>query len=131
MSKKKIGRTPLDFTEAEVLEAIKGSSGILLKVAQKLNTAWDTARKYTQMYPACVAALENELETVLDVAENNLFQAINSKDMDAIKWFLSRKGRHRGYADRQAIDVAANVTIDGVDTLTPVQEAALKAALKL
>ena len=44
--------------------------------------------------------MSDELETVLDTAENNLFQAINAKDLDAIKWFLSRKGRSRGYADR-------------------------------
>jgi hypothetical protein len=100
MEEEKTGRPPYDFTEEEILAAIDGSSGIMLRVAQKLKCTWATARKYVEMHPTAVAAMSEQLESVLDVAENNVFQAINSKDLDMTKWFLSRKGRARGYGDQ-------------------------------
>ena len=100
MTEKKAGRKEIDFTEDEVLAAIRGSCGIMARVAKNLSCEWSTARKYVERFESAKLAMDDELETVLDTAENNLFQAINSKDIDAIKWFLSRKGRARGYADR-------------------------------
>ena len=100
MTEKKAGRKEIDFTEGEVLAAIKGSCGIMARVAKNLSCEWSTAKKYVERFESAKLAMDDELETVLDTAENNLFQAINSKDIDAIKWFLSRKGRARGYADR-------------------------------
>ena len=100
MEEKKTGRPEISFTELQVLDAIKGSCGIMARVAKTLGCDWATARKYVERYESAGKAMSDELETVLDTAENNLFQAINAKDLDAIKWFLSRKGRSRGYADR-------------------------------
>lgn len=100
MTEKKAGRKEIDFTEDEVLAAIKGSCGIMARVAKNLSCEWSTAKKYVERFESAKLAMDDELETVLDTAENNLFQAINAKDIDAIKWFLSRKGRSRGYADR-------------------------------
>lgn len=100
MTEKKAGRKEIDFTEDEVLAAIRGSCGIMARVAKNLSCEWSTAKKYVERFESAKLAMDDELETVLDTAENNLFQAINAKDIDAIKWFLSRKGRSRGYADR-------------------------------
>lgn len=100
MNEKNAGRKEIDFTKEEVLAAIKGSCGIMARVAKGLGCDWSTAKKYVNRFESALSAMDDELETVLDTAENNLFQAINAKDLDAIKWFLARKGRGRGYADR-------------------------------
>lgn len=103
MKKTNTGRPPLDFTEEDVLAAVMGSNGITTRVANTLNCAYDTARKYMAMYPAAQAAFADEIEKVLDVAESKLFKAINADDMESVKWFLSRKGKHRGYSERTEV----------------------------
>ena len=103
MKKEKTGRPPLDFTEDEILAAVLGSNGIMTRVSNSLGCAYDTARKYMAMYPAAQAAFADEIEKVLDVAESKLFKAINSDDMESVKWFLSRRGKHRGYSERTEV----------------------------
>lgn len=100
MKDKETGRPPFDFTEEELLAAIQGSNGIVAQVARRLGCVWATAKKYIDASPVAQDAMAAELEAVLDVAENNLFKAINERDLDAIKWFLGRKGKHRGYSER-------------------------------
>lgn len=43
-------------------------------------------------------ALEDARETALDMAEHQLFEAADRGEPWAIKFFLSRVGKHRGYS---------------------------------
>ena len=94
----------LDFQMEQVLSAIEGSGGIMSNVARKLDCAWDTAKAYCLKWDETKQALVNEQETILDIAENTLVDKIKEGDEQSAKWYLSKKGKHRGYGDSVAIE---------------------------
>ena len=83
------------------------SGGILLPIAKKMDIPYNTlvdfvkSNKYGE---ACQEILHNEREKITDLAEKNLFQKINDKSFPAIKFYLSTKGKDRGYVERQEVD---------------------------
>ena len=105
------------FTEAQVLEAIKDTGGIMLQIAKKLDCDWNTARKYSNMWDATKEALKAEEEKVLDIGESQMLKQVQAGDGQMIRWMLSRKGRDRGYGDKQEIEHSApagiNINIKG------------------
>lgn len=116
MAKKKRapGRPLIQFKEEDVLAAIKGSRGIIARIAGNLKCDWTTADNHIKRFPGLTEALRAETEGVLDVCEDKLHKAINLDDIGTIKWYLSKKGKERGYGDELA--VAATV-----ETVTPIQ----------
>lgn len=94
--KRSTGR-PQKWTEKQILDAIKGSAGIRATIIKKLNIAYCTLKSYENKYPSVREALYVEEETVLDMAEGNLFKLIQNGDPTAIYYFLNNKGRRRGY----------------------------------
>ena len=92
-----------------VLEAIKNSGGIITTVQahlvplinQKLN--WETVKNLTNKWEETKAAMEAERQTVLDVAENNIFQEIYKHNAELSKWYLKMKGKDRGYIETQEL----------------------------
>jgi len=107
---------PLDI----MLDAIKGSGGITLTVAQRLQCDWMTAQKYINKWETSKTAFEAEGQQILDIAESvlerNIRIAYNQQrdpqtgeehlvDTSDAKWILSRKGKERGYADKSEVEV--------------------------
>ena len=86
-----------------VLKAIQNSGGIITTVqahlvplvGQKLN--WETVKNLTNKWDETKEAMEAERQTVLDVAENNIFQEIYKHNSELSKWYLKMKGKDRGY----------------------------------
>lgn len=101
--KKGAGRNPINFTEDQVLAAISGSLAIVSRVAKNLNCDWTTADNYIKKYPAAVEAMKAEEQAVLDLCETKIIKAINLDDVGSAKWYLSKKGKDRGYGDEQII----------------------------
>lgn len=99
----------IDITEAEMLEAITNTQGLISKIKRNLEKikrqhyAWETVEKYAHKWPSCEDAIREEKETMLDVAENNVFIALNSKDLATSKWYLKMKGQERGYIETQEV----------------------------
>jgi len=83
-----------------VLDAISGSGAIMSTIAKRLNCGWATARSYVQRWEETQQAYEDEEQTILDMAESTLYQAIRNNDVQAAKWLLSTKGKRRGYSER-------------------------------
>ena len=103
-----------------MLDAIKGSGGITLTVAQRLKCDWMTAQKYINKWATSKTAFEAEGQQILDIAESvlerNIRIAYNQQrdpqtgeehlvDTSDVKWLLSRKGKIRGYADKAEIEI--------------------------
>jgi len=107
--KKETQRRTSRFTKIKVLKAIEGSGGIITNIAQNLNCDWHTARKYANKYEEAKLLLESESEGLLDNAENAMHNLISSGDVTMIKYYLSTKGRKRGYTERQEIDLTNNI----------------------
>ncbi len=94
------------WKQAQVLRAIKGSGGIVSTVAKRMKCDWRTANRYVNKWNATVLAMENERETVLDVCESTLVRSITQGDTHSAKWYLTKKGRHRGYDDVQEVSIS-------------------------
>ena len=98
-----------NITKENVLEAIKGSQGLVSKVKRKLEeiigetVCWDTVDAYIHKWPEAEAAVRAEKELMLDLAENNVFKALSKDDLATSKWYLKMKGKERGYVETQEI----------------------------
>lgn len=101
-----------EYTKEQVLTAIKSSGGIISTVQKKLGCmSWSTANKYINKWNETKKAYEDESEIVLDIAEGVVVKGIQAGDAQLAKWYLSTKGRRRGY------DVQAHVVMDNTDPL--------------
>jgi len=94
-----------------VLDAIKGSGAIMSTIARRLGVDWHTADKYCRKWEATKQALIDEEERTLDLAESTLLKSIESGDTQSAKWYLSTKGKKRGYSERHEITGAEGVAI--------------------
>jgi hypothetical protein len=86
--------------EKALIEALKGSGGILSKVAQKLGVSWHTVEKRIAKNPAALEAFNAEREFLKDMAESTIVKAISQGDVGAARWVLSTLGRSRGYGEK-------------------------------
>ena len=91
------------YTAVQFIAAIPGSGGIISSICQTVGCSWGTAKRYIDQHPNVTKAYRDELETILDKAESMLIKAIEDGDLESVKWYLARKGKHRGYAERQEI----------------------------
>ena len=84
-------------TKQAVLEAIKGSLGIISTIAKRLDCESRTAKRLIDKWQETKDALIDEQELVLDLADTGLYDALIKKEQWAIKFILSTKGQSRGY----------------------------------
>ena len=98
----------LHYKEEDIIEAIKGTGGIISTIAKKLNCSWTAADKYTSNWESTKKCLEDERETVLDLAESAVIREIQNGDIQAAKYMLSTKGKRRGYTEKQEIEMTGS-----------------------
>lgn len=113
-----------NLTKDEVLEAIRGSNGIITNVQRKLEASrgqrisWDTTAKYVDKWEETKTALQSEKEAVLDMAEHNILKdIIDRHDVGTSKWYLRMKGKERGYIETSEVQMASadplNINLNG------------------
>lgn len=103
-----------------LLEAIKGSGGVVSVIADALGVAWHTADKAIQESEEAKQALSNEMEKRLDLAESVVIKNIEmaekqqSKgyfaDTSDAKWYLSKKGKNRQYGEKLEVEHSGELT---------------------
>jgi hypothetical protein len=93
-----------NFTDKQMFAAIKDSNAIMSVVADRLKCSWSCASDYVNSKPEYIQAWENEKESNLDLCESKLFASINKGDTQDAKWFLTRIGKNRGYAEKIEVD---------------------------
>ncbi len=93
------------------MEAIPKSGGIISTIAGKVGCSWHTAKKYIDSHPTVKAAYDAECEAVLDMAESQIITAMQEQDIQTAKWYLTMKGRHRGYATTERHEQSGDVTL--------------------
>ena len=93
------------YTAQDFIAAIAGSAGIVSTIAKRVGCDWHTARKYIDTRPTIMAAYEDECNKVLDLAETVVIESLQQKDEQMAKWYLTMKGRERGYAQTQRNEV--------------------------
>lgn len=88
----------------QVIEAIKGSSGIKATIQRRLGCSRNTVDNYLSRYVTAQQAYDEEIEVIGDLAESVIIGAIKNKDVDTAKWYAKAKLKSRGYTDKQEID---------------------------
>lgn len=83
-----------------ILKAIEGTGGIIVRIAEKLSVSRQAVYDYIDRYDEVRQAIQNEKDTILDVCEEGLFSMIYGGDFEAIKYYLERKGKCRGYGGK-------------------------------
>ena len=96
------------FTAQQFIDAIPGTGGIVATIAKRVGCVWRTAKKYIDTYPTVAQAYDDESESVLDLAESKLLQAIKDGDGRMIRYMLSTKGKQRGYVEKQEVEHSGN-----------------------
>lgn len=99
------------YTAAQFIAAIPGTGGIISAIAENVGCTWDTAKKYIFEYSTIKQAYDNECERVTDLAESVLIKSIKSGDSADAKWWLTRKGKGRGFVERQELTGADGESI--------------------
>jgi transposase len=97
----------MKYTAEQMVEAIRGSGGIVRLIAARLRCGRSTVYRYARRYPRVREALEGEREVLLDLAESRLLECVERGDLDALIFLLKTLGKDRGYTTR--IDVGAAV----------------------
>ena len=111
-----------NYTQEEVIDAIKGSNGIITLVASRLGCSYHTAERYIHKTQGAEQALEDETDKVLDLAENKLYESIKNGERWAVKFFLMMKGQKRGYMTtnyiKQDTSSPLNINLSGSGDMT-------------
>lgn len=111
------------ITKEQVLNAIKGSAGIITTIQKRLsaeiehNVSWPCTKEYTEKWAETREAMEGERQTTLDVAEGTIVKEIYNNNPEMAKWYLKMKGKDRGYVETQEIQMAnkdpLNINLNG------------------
>ena len=105
----------------DLLEAIKGSYGIMSTVAARLHCDWHTADDAIKRFPEALQAMADEGESVLDFTEGKAIERIRDGDGVMIRFMLATKGKKRGYtydettatAEAAIADTEVNISVNG------------------
>lgn len=106
------------YRAEDFIKAIPGTGGIISVIAQRVGCAWHTAKKYIEEYATVGQAYNDEIELITDLAESVVIGNIRwaydrqrkSKepvDSSDAKWYLTRKGKERGYTEKSEMDVTS------------------------
>lgn len=93
------------FSDERIIEALKQAHGFYSLACEALGCSRQALYKRISNSEELKQAVEEIEERHLDIAENALLIAIQQKQPWAIKFFLSLKGKNRGYAERHEIEV--------------------------
>ncbi|MBY0562446.1 hypothetical protein [Hyphomicrobium sp.] len=99
------------FTNAQIIEALRLSAGIITGAADILKTSRQTVAKYIENSEELQQALEQVNHRTLDIAESKLMSAINSGNLTATIFYLKTKGKSRGYTERSELSGAGGGAI--------------------
>lgn len=90
------------YTNTQFLTAIKGCSGIIQTVADRLGCSWQTARDRIAANIKLQGAFMDEQEKVNDMAEATVLLAIKGGNTQDAKWWLARVRREK-FTERQEV----------------------------
>lgn len=99
------------YTDAQIINAIRGSRGIVSAAAASLGCSRQTIHSRINSSEEVRQAYEEEREDAIDHVEGKLFQKIDDGDFGAIKFFLRSRGKERGYGLNQQVEASGEVKI--------------------
>ena len=101
------------ISDALVEKAIKGSFGNISFIARRIGVSRMTVYRRIYASPKLLEAFEAETQTLVDTAENELMALMNpatNEDartrLEAVKFFLDRRGKSRGWGAQQEVSIS-------------------------
>ena len=91
------------YDPKQIAEALTKSRGLVSLAAQMVGCGVTTIYDHMERNPEVAKAAQQATSAMLDVTEARLFQAINDGQSWAIMFYLARKGKERGYSERQEL----------------------------
>ncbi len=111
-------------TARKIMTAVTESKGLLTLAAKKAGIGYRTLCKYAELCPTIRQAINESRESITDMAEGKLYQAINAGNMTAIIFYLKTKAKDRGYIERSEFTGAGGGPIQVNNRIEVVSEAA-------
>ena len=97
-----------DILKKKMIEALENSLGIVSLACKKVNISRQTHYRWTQEDLDYDKEARSIIEATIDYVESKLFENIGDKKEASIMFYLKSKAKHRGYVERQEIDMNAN-----------------------
>lgn len=91
------------------LEALKGTLGVVTPAADKIGVPRSTIIRWRDKYPEFDEACKEIMEIAVDFVESRLYKQIKDGSEACTIFYLKTKGKHRGYVEKQQIDMSAEV----------------------
>lgn len=111
---RKIRMKTARFSRKQVESAIIGTRGIKATIAARLGCSRQTLENYLMRYPELREILAQERETIIDLAESKLVEAVEQGETRAVMFVLETMGKGRGWSKRTEITGA-----DGAPLVLP------------
>jgi len=99
------------YTTEQMIRALTETKGMITVAADRLKCNPDTVRNYVNRYPTVKAALQEQREGVLDIAELALMRAVQAGEGWAVCFTLKTIGRGRGYIERTETEHSGEVSL--------------------
>ena len=97
---------------ADFLQAYEKSLGVLKTACEATNMCRKTIWEWRKKYPEFDAACHECEEVAIDFVESKMFKKIDRGDKGSeslMIFYLKTKAKHRGYIERQEVDMSAEV----------------------
>lgn len=89
----------------KIKAAIPGCGGIISIIVRKTGYSWGAVRDFIARYPDLVSMMEDEENTVDDMAEGTVIEDIRKGDSSVARWWLARR-RRKKFGDN--VDITSN-----------------------
>lgn len=109
------------FTATQIIKALREKHGNISSAARYLGCDRHTVSRYIALYPSVKAVADEERETLIDFAENQLFQQVKDGNITAIIFTLKTIGKRRGYVERREISGADAGPVEVSDARESIQ----------
>ena len=110
----------LDSHKEAMLDALKKTLGIVTTACQKADISRGTHYNWLREDPIYKSRVDEISEMAIDFVETKMFEGVNNNDSGLIKYYLSTKGKSRGYVERQE-----NRQVDGEGNTVAAQETSI------
>ncbi len=91
----------LKLTKQKIQKVIPECNGVKKYIAEKLGVDVRTIHRYFNRFPDLEDETQEYLDSVSDVAEHHLIEAVKAGNSWAVRYWLSTRGKNRGYSTKQ------------------------------
>lgn len=109
---------PTAVSEELIAKALISRKGLIYLAAEQLNLSHTTISERIQKSPYLQSVKDACIERRLDIAEINLAEMTEDKELGAICFLLKTKGKSRGYGENSQVLVSS----EALDSLKTVME---------